>query len=80
MQLYDSVPRLCQQAGAPLSQMLAVSAPIHFATRWYSRTNNTKRAERCMALENDLREKAHYLDWDITLFWSFLCVNWLIVG
>jgi hypothetical protein len=76
--LYRSVPHLCQQAGAPLSQALAVSGPLHFATRWFSRISDTERFESCVALQSNLRAKAPYLDWDVTLFWSFLSINWLI--
>ena len=76
--LHRSVPRLCRQAGAPLSQALAVSAPLHFARQWFSRISDTERFEDCVRLQKTLRAKSPYLDWDITLFWSFVCVNWLV--
>jgi hypothetical protein len=76
--LYQSVHRLCQQAGAPLSKALAVSAPLHFVKRWCSRVCDTKQFERCIALEIHLRESAPYLDLDVALFWSFLAINWLL--
>jgi hypothetical protein len=76
--LHGSVHRLCRQAGAPLSQALAVSAPLHFARRWFSRIFDIERFEGCVRLQKSLRAKAPYLDWDIILFWSFVCVNWLV--
>jgi hypothetical protein len=76
--LYQSVHHLYQQAGAPLSKALAVSAPLHFVKRWYSRVCDTKQVERCIALESDLQESAPNLDLDIALFWSFLAINWLL--
>jgi hypothetical protein len=76
--LCQSVHHLCQQAGAPLSKALAVSAPLHFVTRWYSCICDTEQVERCITLERDLRESVPYLDWGITIFWSFISVNWLL--
>lgn len=78
MLLYRSVPHLLEQAGEPLSKILAVRAPLHFAERWYSRIGKAEQAERCLAHERSLRESAPHLDWDIALFWSFLSANWLI--
>jgi hypothetical protein len=76
--LSQSVYHLYQQAGAPLSKALAVSAPLHFVIHWYSRVCGIEKVERCIALEDDLRRSAPYLDWDIALFWGFLPVYWLL--
>lgn len=78
MLLSQSVHCLYQQAGAPLSKALAISAPLHLVARWYSRISDTESLARCTALEKDLRESAPYLDLDITLFWGFVPVNWLL--
>lgn len=78
MLLYQSVPHLLEQAGEPLSKILAVRAPLHFAECWYNRVRDEEQVERCRAHEKSLRESAPHLDWDIALFWSFLSANWLI--
>ena len=74
-QLKHTTQLLAGAAKVPVCTARAVSAPLHFLTRYYTRTEDTVGLQWCTQFKDDILKSAPWLRWDVLLPWSFLTIH-----
>ncbi|KAL9114029.1 MAG: hypothetical protein Q9227_001801 [Pyrenula ochraceoflavens] len=75
--LCASVSFLDSTAEGSMSRVMAVRAPLYFASRWFERSGQTEMLQDCQTHEEKTRKEFQHLNWDALLVWSFFSLAWL---
>jgi hypothetical protein len=74
-QLKATAQSLARAAKVPVCTARAVSAPLHFLTRYYAIVGDTAGLQWCICFKDDILKSARWLRWDVLLPWSFLTIH-----
>jgi hypothetical protein len=73
--LCETMVLLGKIASTPICKARAVNGPLHFLSRYYTKTRDPSGLQWCVQVKNDICQEAPYLRWDALLPWSLMTLH-----